>query len=35
MLLLLFSRTKNGADRIARNLKKKNIQAAPIHGDIS
>ena len=31
--LLLFSRTKHGADRIARNLKKKNIQAAVIHGD--
>ena len=31
--LLLFSRTKHGADRIARNLKKKNIQAAAIHGD--
>ncbi len=33
--LLLFSRTKHGADRIARNLKKKNIQAAAIHGDKS
>ena len=31
--LLLFSRTKHGADRIARNLKKKNIEAAAIHGD--
>ena len=31
--LLLFSRTKHGADRIVRNLKKKNIQAAAIHGD--
>mgnify|MGYP003949386543 CR=1 FL=1 len=31
--LLLFSRTKHGANRIARNLKKKNIQAAAIHGD--
>ena len=31
--LLLFSRTKHGADRITRNLKKKNIQAAAIHGD--
>jgi ATP-dependent RNA helicase RhlE len=33
--LLLFSRTKHGADRIARNLKKKNIQAGAIHGDKS
>jgi ATP-dependent RNA helicase RhlE len=33
--LLLFSRTKHGADRIARDLKKKNIQAAAIHGDKS
>lgn len=33
--LLLFSRTKHGADRIVRNLKKKNIQAAAIHGDKS
>ena len=31
--LLLFSRTKHGADRIARDLKKKNIEAAAIHGD--
>ena len=31
--LLLFSRTKHGADRIARNLKKKNIRASAIHGD--
>ena len=31
--VLLFSRTKHGADRIARNLKKKKIQAAAIHGD--
>lgn len=30
---LLFSRTKHGADRIARDLKKKNISAAAIHGD--
>ena len=30
---LLFSRTKHGADKIARNLKKKNIAAAAIHGD--
>jgi len=33
--LLLFSRTKHGADRIARNLKKKNIRASAIHGDKS
>ena len=33
--LLLFSRTKYGADRIARNLKKKNIKAVAIHGDKS
>ena len=31
--LLLFSRTKHGADRIVRNLKKINIKAAAIHGD--
>ena len=31
--LLLFSRTKHGADRIVRNLNKKKIQAAAIHGD--
>lgn len=31
--VLLFSRTKHGADRIARDLKKKNISAAAIHGD--
>ncbi len=31
--VLLFSRTKHGADRIARNLKKKNIRCAAIHGD--
>jgi len=31
--VLVFSRTKHGADRIARNLKKKNINAASIHGD--
>ncbi len=30
---LLFSRTKHGADKIARNLKKKNINATAIHGD--
>jgi len=31
--VLLFSRTKHGADRICRNLKKKKIRAAAIHGD--
>lgn len=31
--VLLFSRTKHGADKIVRNLKKKNIRAAAIHGD--
>jgi len=31
--VLLFSRTKHGADKITRNLKKKNIKAAAIHGD--
>ncbi len=30
---LLFSRTKHGADRIARNLKNQNIKTAAIHGD--
>lgn len=30
---LLFSRTKHGADKIARNLKKKKISSAAIHGD--
>ncbi|MBX2816623.1 MAG: DEAD/DEAH box helicase [Saprospiraceae bacterium] len=30
---LVFSRTKHGADRIARDLKKKKIKAAAIHGD--
>ena len=30
---LLFSRTKYGADKIARNLKKRKIKAAAIHGD--
>ncbi len=33
--VLLFSRTKHGADRIARDLKKKNIKSAAIHGDKS
>ena len=31
--VLVFSRTKHGADRIARNLKKNNISADSIHGD--
>ncbi len=31
--VLLFSRTKHGADKIVRNLKKQNIAAAAIHGD--
>jgi len=31
--VLLFSRTKHGANRIVRNLKKKNIECAAIHGD--
>ena len=31
--VLLFSRTKHGADRITRNLKKDKISAAAIHGD--
>jgi len=30
---LLFSRTKHGADKIARNLKKQKIKSAAIHGD--
>ena len=33
--VLIFSRTKHGADRIARNLKKKKINAEAIHGDKS
>ncbi|PIE50182.1 MAG: DEAD/DEAH box helicase [Flavobacteriales bacterium] len=33
--VLLFSRTKHGANRIARDLIKKNISAAAIHGDRS
>ena len=33
--VLLFSRTKHGADRIVRNLKKKKIKSAAIHGDKS
>jgi len=31
--VLLFSRTKHGADRITRNLKKQKIKTAAIHGD--
>lgn len=31
--VLLFSRTKHGADKIVKNLKKENITAAAIHGD--
>jgi ATP-dependent RNA helicase RhlE len=31
--VLLFDRTKHGADRIVKELKKKNISAAAIHGD--
>ena len=31
--VLLFSRTKHRADRIARNLKQKKIESAAIHGD--
>ncbi|MFT5337126.1 MAG: ATP-dependent RNA helicase RhlE [Luteibaculaceae bacterium] len=31
--VLVFSRTKHGADRIAQQLGKKDIQAAAIHGD--
>lgn len=31
--VLIFSRTKHGADRIVRDLKKKNINARAIHGD--
>jgi ATP-dependent RNA helicase RhlE len=33
--VLLFSRTKHGADRIVRNLRKSNIECAAIHGDKS
>ena len=33
--VLVFSRTKHGADRIVRNLLKNNIEAAAIHGDKS
>lgn len=31
--VLLFARTKHGADRIVKNLKKKKIEAAAIHGN--
>ena len=31
--VLIFSRTKHGADRIARNLKKQDIKTGVIHGD--
>jgi len=31
--VLVFARTKRGADRIAKDLKKRNIVAAAIHGD--
>lgn len=31
--VLLFSRTKHGADKIARNLRKQKIKTAAIHGD--
>lgn len=31
--VLLFSRTKHGADKIVRYLKKHNIKSAPIHGN--
>ena len=33
--VLLFSRTKHGADRIDRNLRKQKIKSAAIHGDKS
>lgn len=33
--VLMFSRTKHGADRIVKNLLKKKIKAAAIHGDKS
>lgn len=33
--VLVFSRTKHGANRIARDLDKKRIKAVPIHGDRS
>ncbi|MCP4438219.1 MAG: DEAD/DEAH box helicase [Aureispira sp.] len=33
--VLLFARTKRGADRVAKNLKSRNINAGAIHGDKS
>ena len=33
--VLVFSRTKHGSDRIVRNLRKKKIECAAIHGDKS
>lgn len=33
--VLIFSRTKHGADRIVRNLRNKNIESAAIHGEKS
>ena len=33
--VLLFSKTKHGADRIARNLKKEKVKVGAIHGDKS
>jgi len=33
--VLLFSRTKHGADRIVRNLRNKKVKSAAIHGDKS
>ncbi|HKK39148.1 MAG TPA: DEAD/DEAH box helicase [Cryomorphaceae bacterium] len=33
--VLLFSRTKHGADRIVKDLRRKNIDSAAIHGDKS
>lgn len=33
--VLVFSRSKHGADRIVRDLRKKNIESAAIHGDKS
>jgi superfamily II DNA/RNA helicase len=31
----VFCRTKRGADRLARQLRAENVEAAPIHGDLS
>jgi superfamily II DNA/RNA helicase len=31
---IIFSRTKHGADRLARELEKEGVTAAPIHGDL-